>query len=95
MRTRGASSGTRPPSYSPFLVLPGRSVDVPTSAGPASADPAVHSGLVRRNMNLWGTPCTTYCNLGSGGLNPNGVWFRATLYLAGLLMLSVLAFRLL
>jgi hypothetical protein len=32
--------------------------------------------------------------MGSGGLNPNGVWFRATLYLVGLLMLSLLAFRL-
>jgi hypothetical protein len=47
--------------------------DVPASAGPASADPAVRSGLFRRNMDLCGAPCTTYCNSGSGGPNPNGV----------------------
>lgn len=41
----------------------------PGVSAPATVE---ESSLVKRNTNLCGAPCNTYCNPGGGGPDPNG-----------------------
>jgi hypothetical protein len=49
--------------------------------------PEARSGLVRRDFGLSGAPCTTYCNSGSGGPDPNGM--QTPVVLLGLSLLGL------
>lgn len=62
--------------------------DDPASTRKARDDPSLHkldddpastrkarsdeTSLTKRNMDVCGAPCTTYCSKGVGGPNPNG-----------------------
>lgn len=45
-----------------------------SNAAPNAASEARDEGtsLTKRNLDMCGAPCTTYCNEGAGGPNPNG-----------------------
>lgn len=44
---------------------------------PTRRDDGLGVSLVKKNDDLCGAPCTTYCNGGSGGPNPKGAFLAA------------------